>query len=161
MHDHVAGVDQNPVAVRQPLHACAAVAVLLQRAQNVVGDCAHVPVRTAGGDDHGVGHRALVSQIDLNDVLGLVVFKPGQDQPGQVLDGAGQGGGRLGRAGPSLERARRNNAIQLVTLLWMAAYRCVKPSTPQGRGQEAFSGAPSLSRARMAVDDAKLSGAVR
>jgi hypothetical protein len=66
--------------VRQAFDPRLAEAVLLERADDVVGQSADVTVRTAGRHDEAVGHRALVRQIDVNDVLRLVVVEAGQDQ---------------------------------------------------------------------------------
>jgi hypothetical protein len=43
-----------------------------------------MPLRTARSDDQAVGDGALACEVDENDVLGLVVVQPREDQ---VLDG--------------------------------------------------------------------------
>lgn len=86
---HVTGVDQHPVAVRQALDFGAAVAGLLEGAQQVVGQGADVTVRPARRYDQAVGERGLVLEVDEDDVFGLVVVETGQDQlvqgPGRDL----------------------------------------------------------------------------
>ena len=51
MDDHVARVDEHPVALGSALDLGIAVAGILQVAQQVIGDGADMPVRTARGDD--------------------------------------------------------------------------------------------------------------
>ena len=80
MDDHVAGVDQHPVAAGQALDPGAAVALVLERPQQPVGQGADMAVRAAGRDDQAVGDGALVLQVDEDDVLGLVLVQSSQDQ---------------------------------------------------------------------------------
>ncbi len=82
--DHVARVDQHPVAVGQALHTAPAIALVLEGAQQVVGQGRDVTVRAAGRDDQAVGDRALVLQVDEDDVLGLVVVQALEDQGFQL-----------------------------------------------------------------------------
>jgi hypothetical protein len=76
----------------------------------VVGHRADVTVRAAGGDDHAVGHGALVLEIDEDDVLGLLVVQASQDQLFQGFDAleAFRGFARQG----FLWRAERGGAVQ-------------------------------------------------
>ena len=111
MDDHIAGVDQHPVAVRQAFDARAAAALVFQGAQKVVGQRADVALRAAGRDDDRVGDRAPVLQINADDVLGLVFVQAFQDQAFQRAEvrlglGRGLGGGR------GLMRTRRGVATQ-------------------------------------------------
>jgi len=85
--DHVAGVDQHPVAVRQALDPGLAGAGLFQRAHQVVGDGADMAVRAPGRDDHAIGDRAFVFQVDEYDVLGLIVVETGQNEVLQTFYG--------------------------------------------------------------------------
>jgi len=39
-----------------------------------------MPVRTARGDDHGIGDRRFSGEIDSDDVLCLAVFQRGEDR---------------------------------------------------------------------------------
>lgn len=78
--DDVAGVDQNPVAVGQALDAGLAVAGFLQGAQQVISDGADMAMRPSRRHDHGVSDGTFAFEINVNDVLGLVVIKPAQDQ---------------------------------------------------------------------------------
>ena len=62
------------------LNPGAAFTGVLERAQDVVGDRAHMTMRTPRGHDHAIGDGGLVGQIDGDNVLGLVVVQPGQNQ---------------------------------------------------------------------------------
>ena len=148
----------------RPFHARAAVTGVLQRTQQVVGDGADVTVRPAGGDDHGVGHRTLVLEVDEYDVLGLVVFKPGQDQFAQTaFDGRTErvSGGGLDRDGRDLPvRWARCRDSAWCSLCGRISQRQTYHGLVVG-GQAEIPIAPRLFRARISVDDAKLSGAAR
>jgi hypothetical protein len=72
--------------VRQALDPRAAAALVLEGAQQMVGQGADVPLRTAGRDDDRVGDRALVLQVDADDVLGLVFVQALQDEAFQGAD---------------------------------------------------------------------------
>jgi hypothetical protein len=50
----------------------------------VIGHGADMPLRAAGRHDEPVGDGAFAFEVDEDDVLGLVVVEPGEDQ---VLDG--------------------------------------------------------------------------
>jgi hypothetical protein len=75
----------------------------------VVGHGADVTVRASGGDDHAVGHRTLVLQVNENNVLGFLIVQAGQNQTFEgagalvVLGGVGDNG---------LLRARRGFTVQ-------------------------------------------------
>jgi hypothetical protein len=53
---------------------------LLEGADQVVGHSADVTVRTPRGHDHTVCHRALIRQVDADEIFSLVVFETGKDQ---------------------------------------------------------------------------------
>jgi len=50
----------------------------------MVGHGAHMPLRAARSHDQPVGDGTLPFEVDENDVLGLVVIQPAEDQ---ILDG--------------------------------------------------------------------------
>ncbi len=112
MDDQVASVDQHPVTMRQAFDPRTAKARVLQRPKQVIGQCADVPVRTAGGHDHAIGHAGLVGQIDGDDVLGLVVVEFGENDPDQVIDGNAVLLGICGRF-DSILRGLRDGGAQL------------------------------------------------
>lgn len=69
-----------------------------------------MPLRTSGRDDEAVGDGALSLEVDEDDVLGLIVVQPAEDQ---ILDAAGgrvsMGGFGVGRG---LVRRLRNLTVQ-------------------------------------------------
>ena len=111
MDDHVADIDQHPVAGRQAFDLGLAIAVVLERAQHVVGQRADVAVRASGGDDEGIGDRRLALQVDADDVLGLLVVETLDNERFEgfqrVPFGAGGPGAALQRVGSS--RFQRGN----------------------------------------------------
>jgi hypothetical protein len=110
VHDHVAGVDQHPVAVRQALDPGAAVPGVLQSAQEMIGHRTDVTMRTARGDDHAVGDRALTLQVDEDDVLRFFVVEAFEDEAFQGLRPLIVLRGLARRAG--LMRFKRGVAVQ-------------------------------------------------
>jgi len=114
--DDVPGVDQHPIAMGHPFHPGAAIAVLLQGAQQVVGDGAHMPLRPARSDDQAIGHRALARKIDDHDILRLVLVKAAQNQVFEGLDATLDVRGGDGGTG-GLLRALRGFTIQRETPL--------------------------------------------
>ena len=79
MHDHLAGIDQHPIAMRHALDPKIALAGRLELLDKVVGDGAHMPVGPAGSDHHAVGNGGLPLKIDGDDIFGLRVIELGQD----------------------------------------------------------------------------------
>ncbi len=81
----------------------------------MVGNGADMTVRPARRDNHAVGDRAFVFQVDKNDILGLIVVKTGQYESFQPLD---RGKvlvvlvGGVGRVGDILWRSLRGVAVQ-------------------------------------------------
>ncbi len=80
MDNDVPGVDQNPVAVRQSLHAGPAIAMFLEASEKVVGDGPNMAMRTAGRHNQAVRHGALALEINEDNVLRLVIIQSIQDQ---------------------------------------------------------------------------------
>ena len=94
MDDDVAAIDQHPVASRQAFDLGLAMAGVLERAHDVVGQGADVTVRTARRDDQRVGDRGLALQVDTDDILGLVVVETVDDKGLQrEVFAIGEGGG--------------------------------------------------------------------
>ncbi len=100
--DHIPCINQHPVGAGQTLNTALAIAGFLQCAQQVIGHCADVPLRAAGRHDQAVGDRGFALEIDENDILGLVVIQPSEDQipdgsnaAVDVLWGLGSRGGLL------------------------------------------------------------------
>src|SRR5437868_13294550 len=64
MHDHIAGIDQHPVAIGQALDMDVPDAVFLQAFGDIFRDRADVPVGPARSDDHVVGKCGLAAKVD-------------------------------------------------------------------------------------------------
>jgi hypothetical protein len=77
--DDVAGIDQNPIGMRQALDANIALAGLFQLHRQLVGDGADMAVGAAGRDDHAVSEGGFAMEVDGDDVFRLGVFKLGKD----------------------------------------------------------------------------------
>ena len=65
------------IAPRDDAHATEA--LVLELASDLFGNCANVPVRPAGGDDHEVTDGRLTCQIDRHDLLGFRLVEPMDD----------------------------------------------------------------------------------
>jgi hypothetical protein len=98
VHNDVAGIDQNPIGMRQALDANIALAGLLQLHRQLVGNCADMAVGAAGRDDHAVSERGFAIEVDGDDVFRLGVFKLGKDgfQQGSLFGAFGRGRGFRG-----------------------------------------------------------------
>lgn len=79
MDDHIAGVDQGPIALRQALDPNAGQAPLLQLAREVLGERRDMARRTSRCDDDGIAQRRPAAEVDLDDVFRLVVVEGGED----------------------------------------------------------------------------------
>jgi len=78
MHDHITGIDQHPVRVRQTLDAgldANAAKVL----NHTVGDGRDMAVRTAAGYDHVIANAGFSVEVDGDDVLGFHFIKLSED----------------------------------------------------------------------------------
>jgi hypothetical protein len=72
-------------------------------------------VRAPGRDDHAVGDRTLVLQVDEDDVLGLLVVQAGQDEAFEGSDALvvlGAFAKRRGLLDGGLLRIERDVAVQ-------------------------------------------------
>ena len=77
MHHDVAGVDQDPVALRHAFDPQIAETLRLKPVDELIGNGRDMAVRAAGGDDHLIGESALAVKIDRGDVFGLGVIEAG------------------------------------------------------------------------------------
>ena len=113
--DHVACVDQHPVAMRHAFDADLADAGLVQVFDHAIGDRAHLPAGSSGGYDDEVGERTLAAEIDGDGILGLHIVDACEDQAKGLLGvkthlgnrfggatGAGPGACRCGQGWPFL-----------------------------------------------------------
>lgn len=80
MDDHVARINQHPVAGPQTLDPSAAVTSVLELAHKVIGDGAHMPVGPAGGDHHHVANRGFALKVDGDDIFGFVIVERGEHE---------------------------------------------------------------------------------
>jgi hypothetical protein len=79
VNDHLAGIDEDPVAVRHALDPEVALSAGLELVDQMIGDGPDVTVRTAGSDHHAIGNGCLTVKIDCHDIFGLGIVKLGQD----------------------------------------------------------------------------------
>src|SRR5664279_3012140 len=93
--DHIAGVDQHPVALPHALDANAGHAGGLEILDHMVGDRADMALRPAGGHDHVIAYRGFAGEIDGDAVLGFHVFQTREDDA-ECLLGTGAQRPRLG-----------------------------------------------------------------
>ena len=75
VYDNIAHVDQRPIAFVHALDLAPAQAKLLDLAQLMVRHGAHMPVRTARGDDQIVRNGGFTVQVDDNQIFRLVVVE--------------------------------------------------------------------------------------
>jgi len=80
VHDHVAGIDQHPVAIGQAFDMDVLDAGFLQALGHVFRDRANVPVCPAGSDDHVVGKCGFAAKVDGDRFFRLHVVQAGEDQ---------------------------------------------------------------------------------
>lgn len=80
MHDHVAGVDQDPVTQGHALYSDIAGAVLLQPFDQPIGNRTDMTLGTARGDNHVIANGCLARQIDADDIVSLGVLKSVDDK---------------------------------------------------------------------------------
>lgn len=83
MHDHVAGIDQNPVAMRQPFDARASESGILDPLDHTFRDRSHMHAGASGGDDHGIGEGSLAMQVEADDVFCFGIFETRQNGLGE------------------------------------------------------------------------------
>jgi len=80
MNDHVAAVDQHPVAGFLAFHLGADAELLLQPVGQLFRNRRHLTRRPARADHHVIGHVRAPAQVDLHDIFGLVVIDRLQDR---------------------------------------------------------------------------------
>jgi len=77
--DHVAGIDQHPVAMRHALDPDAGQAGIAKVLEHALGHRTNMPVRPSGGHDQVVGDGRFIAQVDGGGVLGLHVVEAVED----------------------------------------------------------------------------------
>ena len=79
MDDHIIRIDQHPVTGILALDPGGTASGLLVAIGEFFGDAGDLPGVAPRGDHHVIGHGRAATQVDLNDILGLVIIKRGQD----------------------------------------------------------------------------------
>jgi hypothetical protein len=79
VNNYIARIDEHPIAGCQPVDRTRAVARFLQSPCKMLGNRAYVTLRTAIGDDDGIGERRTAFEVDRYDVFGFVVVEGNQD----------------------------------------------------------------------------------
>jgi hypothetical protein len=79
VHDHVAGIDQHPIAVGQALDMDAFDSVFLEAFGDIFRDRADVPGSPARGDDHVVGKCGFAAKVDGDRFFRLHIVEAGED----------------------------------------------------------------------------------
>jgi hypothetical protein len=77
--DHVARIDQHPIAIGQAFDMRAGDSALLETFGDVFRDRANVPVHPAGGDDHVVGKCRFAAKVDGDRFFRLHIVEAGED----------------------------------------------------------------------------------
>jgi len=85
MHNYVAGIDQDPIALAHTLDPDAGTARFLHVLDQVVGNRADMALRPAAGHDHVIAYRGFAGEIDNDAVLGFQIFKTGEDGAERLL----------------------------------------------------------------------------
>ena len=73
--NHIARIDQNPIAMRHALNLNIAEAKRLQTFQQMLRDRPDMPVGAAGCDDHGISEGGFVGEVDGDEILRLVLIE--------------------------------------------------------------------------------------
>ena len=79
----IARIDEHPIAEGHPFDTCIANAFLFQLLDELVGDRAHMALRAAGRDNHGIAERGFARQVDDDDLISLGVLERLRDQAGE------------------------------------------------------------------------------
>ena len=87
VHDHIADIDKNPVALRLPFDGHMAVTGCLELFDEMIGHRRQLPLRAARGDYHVVGDGGFVAEIDGYDLLGLIGVERLLDEFEDRIDG--------------------------------------------------------------------------
>jgi len=78
--DHVARIDQHPVAIGQAFDVGFGDAAFFETFGDIFRDRANVPVNPAGGDDHVVGICRFAAKVDGDRFFRLHIVEAGEDQ---------------------------------------------------------------------------------
>lgn len=73
--NRIAGIDQDPIAMRKPLDPDLPAACRLKPLRQMFGRGADMARRAPAGDNHVIGQRRLTRQANRNDIFGFVFFE--------------------------------------------------------------------------------------
>ena len=79
MNDHIAGIDQHPIAIGQTLDMGVWDSALLETFGDVLRDRTDMPVNPAGGDDHVIGKGRFAAKVYGDRVFRLHIVQAGED----------------------------------------------------------------------------------
>jgi len=85
MNNHVTGVDQHPIAMRQALDSDAGEPGPLKVLHDLIGHGAYMATGPSGGHDHVVGDYRLGAQIDCGGILGLHIVEAREDDAKRLI----------------------------------------------------------------------------
>ena len=92
MHHHVAGIEENPIAIGHALDMDAFDTRGVQLLHQIIRDRADMPVHPAGRHDHEGSDGGFAVEVDGDALFCLHVVKAGEDQLERVLGGRPRGG---------------------------------------------------------------------
>ena len=75
MNNHIAAIDQDPVADRGPFDPHIADALFFEQDSQMLSQRRQMALGAARCDNHGVGNARFAVKIDDNDIFGLVVIQ--------------------------------------------------------------------------------------
>jgi hypothetical protein len=85
MNNHVAGVDQHPIAMGQALDPDAGKPSPMEALQHLIGDRPDMAIGPSGGHNHVIGDRGFGAQIDCGGVLSLHVVEAREDDAKRLI----------------------------------------------------------------------------
>lgn len=85
MDDHIARVDEHPIALRNAFDLTALYPDLFHLSNEMIDDGPDMAIGSPGGDHHGVGDGGFALEIYNDDVFGFVVIKDRQRKGKKLL----------------------------------------------------------------------------
>ena len=85
MNNHVAGVDQHPIAMRQALNSDAGESGPMKVLQHLIGHRPDMAIGPSRGHDHVVGDCGFGTQIDYGGILSLHVVEAREDDAKRLI----------------------------------------------------------------------------
>jgi hypothetical protein len=99
MDDHIACVDQDPIAQGHPFDPGLADTLCFQLLDKLIGNGAHVTLGAAGGDNHVIAKRRFPCQVDADNIVSLGILQGIGDEAGEGV-GSRNGAWRAVRGEP-------------------------------------------------------------